>query len=203
MTGGLHIPFYFERELRARHPRGVLARLRPYESYYWSPEHKDDQPPFPVTLFVVDTEEVEDTYVSTTARISRMSLPILASCTPVLSSTGILGESWRRSGARAGGESDAARGGPGSGTEVRRPKRGRSRRMSPRPRLWVCVCSTGGEGVSQEARIRVMGVQVRWVTKAEAARELDMSLPTLDRMIRRGRSRFAERDAGSTCEWGA
>ena len=74
--------------------------------------------------------------------------------------------------------------------------------MSPRPRLWVCVCSTGGEGVSQEARIRVMGVQVRWVTKAEAACELDMSLPTLDRMIRRGISRFAERDAGSTCEWG-
>ena len=53
---GLQIPFYFEYELRARHPRGVLARLRPYESYYWSPEHKEDQPPFPTTLFVVDTE---------------------------------------------------------------------------------------------------------------------------------------------------
>ena len=38
---GLQIPFYFEYELRARHPRGVLARLDPYESYYWSPEHKD------------------------------------------------------------------------------------------------------------------------------------------------------------------
>ena len=38
-TGGIHVPFYFEHELRARHPRGVLARLRPYESYYWSPEH--------------------------------------------------------------------------------------------------------------------------------------------------------------------
>ena len=90
---GLHIPFYFEHELRARHPRGVLARLRPYESYYWSPEHEDDQPPFPTTLFVVDTEEVEETYVNTAARMSRMSLPILVSCIPVLSTTGILGKS--------------------------------------------------------------------------------------------------------------
>ena len=89
------MPFYFEHELRARHPRGVIARLRPYEDYYWSPEHEDDQPPFPVTLFVVDTEEVEDTYVGTAALRSRMSLPILVSCIPVLSRTGILGKSWR------------------------------------------------------------------------------------------------------------
>ena len=95
IAGGLHVPFYFEHELRARHPRGVFARLRPYESYYWSPEHKDDQPPFPTTLFVVDTEEVEETYVNTAARRSRMSLPILVSCIPVLSTTGILGPSWR------------------------------------------------------------------------------------------------------------
>ena len=92
---GLRIPFYFEHELRARHPRGVIARLDPYESYYWSPEHKEDQPPYAVTLFVVDTEEVEDTYVRTAAHMSRMSLPILVSCIPVLSSTGILGRSWR------------------------------------------------------------------------------------------------------------
>ena len=95
LTDNLHVPFYFEHELRARHPRGVLARLRTYESYYWSPEHKDDQPPFPTTLFVVDTEEVEQTYVSTADRMSRMSLPILVSCIPVLSATGILGQSWR------------------------------------------------------------------------------------------------------------
>ena len=94
-TGGLHVPFYFKHELRARHPRGVIARLSPYESYYWSPEHRDDQPPFPTTLFVVDTEDVEDTYVSTAARMSRMSLPILVSCIPVLSTAGILGRSWR------------------------------------------------------------------------------------------------------------
>ena len=94
-TGGLYVPFYFEYELRARHPQGVLARLRPYESYYWSPEHKDDQPPFPTTLFFVDTEEVEETYVNTAARMSRMSLPILVSCIPVLSDKGILGKSWR------------------------------------------------------------------------------------------------------------
>ena len=92
---GLHVPFYFEYELRARHPRGVIARLSPYESYYWSNEHKEDQPPYPVTLFVVDTEEVESTYVRTAARMSRMSLPIFVSCVPVLSNTGILGRSWR------------------------------------------------------------------------------------------------------------
>ena len=92
---GLRIPFYFEYELRARHSQGVIARLDPYESYYWSNEHKEDQPPYPVTLFVVDTEEVESTYVRTAARMSRMSLPILVSCLPVLSSTGILGRSWR------------------------------------------------------------------------------------------------------------
>ena len=92
---GLQIPFYFEYELRARHLRGVIARLDPYESYYWSNEHKDDQAPFPTTLFVVDTEEVEATYVRTAARMSWMSLPIFVSCTPALSSTGILGRSWR------------------------------------------------------------------------------------------------------------
>ena len=91
---GLEIPFYLEYELRARHPEGVIARLSPYMSYYWSTEPGDDQPPFPVTLFVVDTEEVEATYVRTSARMTRMSLPILVSCMPVLSTTGILGRSW-------------------------------------------------------------------------------------------------------------
>ena len=92
---GLQIPFYFEHELRARHPRGVIARLKSYMSYYWSNEPKDDQPPYPVTLFVVDTEEVEATYVRTAAHMSHMSLPIFVSCIPVLSHTGILGRSWR------------------------------------------------------------------------------------------------------------
>ena len=89
------MPFYLEHELRARHPRGVIAHLRPYEHYYYSTEHEDNQPPFPVTLFVVDTEEVEDTYVSTASRMTRMSLPILVSCAPTLSIAGILGKSWR------------------------------------------------------------------------------------------------------------
>ena len=89
------MPFYLEHELRARHPRGVIARLDPYEDYYWSSEHEEDQPPYPVTLFVVDTEEVEETYVNTAVRMDRMSLPILVSCTPALSRRGILGESWR------------------------------------------------------------------------------------------------------------
>ena len=92
---GLRIPFYFEHELRARHPQGVIARLDPYESYYWPNEHKEDQPPYPVTLFVVDTEDVEDTHVRTAARMSRMSLPIFVACIPALSNTGILGRSWR------------------------------------------------------------------------------------------------------------
>ena len=95
VANGHPVPFYLEHELRARHPTGVIARLDPYEDYYWSNEHEDDQPPYPVTLFVVDTEEVEETYVSTAARMNRMSLPILVSCTPVLSRSGILGESWR------------------------------------------------------------------------------------------------------------
>ena len=89
------MPFYFEYELRARHPRGVIARLSPYTSYYWSNEPSEDQPPFPTTLFVVDTEEVEATYVRTAARMTRMSLPIFVSCIPALFNTGILGRSWR------------------------------------------------------------------------------------------------------------
>ena len=92
---GLQIPFYLEYELRARHPEGVIARLSPYTSYYWSTEPGEDQPPFPVTLFVVDSEDVEATYVRTAARMTRMSLPIFVSCRPVLSNTGILGRSWR------------------------------------------------------------------------------------------------------------
>ena len=95
LANGHPVPFYLEHELRARHPKGVMARLDPYEDYYWSPEHKEDQPPFPVTLFVVDTEEVEETYVSTAARMHRMSLPILVSSTLILTRRGILGESWR------------------------------------------------------------------------------------------------------------
>ena len=94
IAGGLQIPFYLEYELRARHPRGVLARLSPYSRYYWSNAPGEDQPPFPTTLFVVDSEDVEATYVRTAARMSLISLPILVSCMPVLSDTGILGRSW-------------------------------------------------------------------------------------------------------------
>ena len=94
VADGLRIPFYFEYELRARHPKGVIARLSPYTSYYWSTEPREDQPPYPVTLFVVDSVDVEATYVRTAARMKRMSLPIFVSCLPVLSDTGILGPSW-------------------------------------------------------------------------------------------------------------
>ena len=95
VADGLQIPFYLEYELRARHPRGVIDRLDPYEDYYWSNEPGADQPPFPVTLFVVVTEEVEDTYVRTAADMTLMTVPVLVSCMPVLSHTGILGSSWR------------------------------------------------------------------------------------------------------------
>ena len=71
---GLHVPFYFEHELRARHPRGVIARLSPYTSYYWSNEPREDQPPFPTTLFVVDNEDVEATYVRIAARMMLSSM---------------------------------------------------------------------------------------------------------------------------------
>ena len=60
----------------------------------------------------------------------------------------------------------------------------RSWRIRPTPRGGVCVCSTGGGGVSRGARTRAMDEQVRWVTKAEAARKLEISLSTLDRKIR-------------------
>ena len=95
LVKGLHVPFYLEHELRARHPRGVAARLRPYIRYYRSDAPRDDQPPFPTTLFVVDTEEVAETYASTASRIPAMKLPILVSSRELLSYRGILGRSWR------------------------------------------------------------------------------------------------------------
>ena len=44
-----------------------------------------------------------------------------------------------------------------------------------------------------------MDEPVRWVTKAEAAEELEVSLSTLDRKIRMGEIESAGRAAGSTC----
>ena len=95
LVNALHVPFYFEHELRARHPRGVAARLRPYIRYYRSDAPRDDQPPFPTTLFVVDTEEVAKTYASTASRMPTMKLPILVSSRELLSDRGMLGRSWR------------------------------------------------------------------------------------------------------------
>ena len=95
LVNALHVPFYFEHELRARHPRGVAARLRPYIRYYRSDAPRDDQPPFPTTLFVVDTEEVAKTYASTASRMPTMKLPVLVSSRELLSYRGMLGRSWR------------------------------------------------------------------------------------------------------------
>ena len=95
LTNGLHVPFYFEHELRARHPRGVAARPRPYIRYYRSDAPREDQPPFPTTLFMVDNEEVVETYAITASRMTAMSLPILVSSKELLSYRGILGRSWR------------------------------------------------------------------------------------------------------------
>ena len=94
IADGFRIPFYLEYELRARHPKGVIARLSPYMRYYWSNAVGEDQPPFPITPWVVDGQEVEAVYVRTAASMNLMSLPILVSSTPVLSKTGILGGSW-------------------------------------------------------------------------------------------------------------
>ena len=58
--------------------------------------------------------------------------------------------------------------------------------MRPRSGVGACVCSTEGGGVSRRARKRAMDEQVRWVTKAEAVREMEVSVSTLDRKIRRG-----------------
>ena len=95
ITDGLHIPFYLEHELRARHPKGVLARLRPYTDYYHSNAPETDMAPFPVTLFVVDNEEVEETYARTASRMNLMTLPILVSSADTLTRNGLLGRSWR------------------------------------------------------------------------------------------------------------
>jgi len=95
LVSALHVPFYLEHELRALHPRGVAARLRPYIRYYRSDAPRDDQPPFPTTLFVVDSEEVAETYANTASRMPAMKLPILVSSRELLSYRGILGRSWR------------------------------------------------------------------------------------------------------------
>ncbi len=94
-AGESNVPFYLECEHRARHPRGVWARLWPYVRYYCHGEPEEDHPPFPFTLFVVDGQDVEETYVRTSARMDLMTVPVLVSCRPVLERSGILGRSWR------------------------------------------------------------------------------------------------------------
>ena len=54
------------------------------------------------------------------------------------------------------------------------------------PRAVGCACSTGGGGAGRRARTVAMAERVRWVAKAEAARAMEVSISTLDRMIRRG-----------------
>ena len=95
IVDGLHVPFYLEHELRARHPKGVLARLRPYTRYYHSNAPGEDMPPFPTTLFVVDSEEVAETYARTASQMNLMNLPILVSSADALARRGLLGRSWR------------------------------------------------------------------------------------------------------------
>ena len=95
IAGDSTVPFYLECEHRARHPRGVRAKLRPYLRYYRSGQPEQDHPPFPFTLFVVDGEDVEETYVRTSSGMRSMTVPVLVSCRPVLERSGILGRSWR------------------------------------------------------------------------------------------------------------
>ena len=95
IAGDSRVPFYLECEHRARHPRGVRAKLRPYLRYYRQGEPEKDHPPFPFTLFVVDGEDVEETYVQTASVMRAMTIPVLVSYRPVLERFGILGRSWR------------------------------------------------------------------------------------------------------------
>ena len=95
IAGRLRIPFYLEYELRVRSSRGVTRRLRPYGYYYRSQAPGEDQPPFPVTLFVVETEAVEDAYLATAHGDILMSLPILVASRTILERIGILGTAWR------------------------------------------------------------------------------------------------------------
>ena len=90
VVDGLHIPFYLEHELRARHPKGVLARLRP-PPLLLVQRCRGRQGPVPVTLFVVDNEEVEETYARTASWMNLMTLPILVSCPPGQHRRGLLG----------------------------------------------------------------------------------------------------------------
>ena len=94
ITKGVRVPFYLEYEKRAKYPAGIRLKLRPYEYYYWAPDTAGDMPPYPVTLFVVDSETTEDNYVRTAAGIE-LTLPILVSCMPKLEGSGILERSWR------------------------------------------------------------------------------------------------------------
>ncbi len=95
IAGDSRVPFYLECEHRARHPSGVRAKLRPYLRYYGQGEPEQDHPPFPFTLFVVDGEDVEETYARTASGMRSMTVPVLVSCRPVLERSGILGRSWR------------------------------------------------------------------------------------------------------------
>ena len=45
IADGLQVPFYLEYEIRARHTRGVLARLKPYTSCYGSTQLEQNQEP--------------------------------------------------------------------------------------------------------------------------------------------------------------
>ncbi len=93
VVDGAHLPFLLEYERTARYPKGIARRLAPYKLYYGSPHTEGDLPPFPYTLFVVDSEAVAETYVTTAARMD-LSLPILVSSMPALADRGALGRSW-------------------------------------------------------------------------------------------------------------
>ena len=94
IAGGARVPFFLERERHAKYRGGIRKKLGPYERYYDSPFTQGDLPPFPVALFVVDSEKIEERYLTTAAE-DKLSLPILVSCMPELVQNGILGRAWR------------------------------------------------------------------------------------------------------------
>ena len=69
---GLRIPFYFEYELRARHPQGVIARLDPYDELLLvatSIRKTSPHTPSPCSSWTPRTSRT--TYVRTAARMSQ------------------------------------------------------------------------------------------------------------------------------------
>ena len=95
IANGLRVPFYFEYELRARHPQG--SRGAPETVHELLLVQRAGQRPAPVPHDPVrgGRRGCRGHLREHGARMNLMTLPILVSCSPALSRAGILGRSWR------------------------------------------------------------------------------------------------------------